>query len=72
MENPFASETTRLLFKQCFSSHHARYEETDNSEAFQDPEMGGLGIALTHGSVLIECAKHELHATTALRRPNRY
>ena len=55
-----------------FFSLDTRYEETDNSEAFQDPEMGGLGIALTHGSVLIECAKHELHATTALRRPNRY
>ncbi len=71
--NPFASETTRLFFFQkVLFPLHPRYEETDNSEAFQDPEMGGLGIALTHGSVLIECAKHELHATTALRRPNRY
>jgi hypothetical protein len=51
--------------------NNVRYEETDNLEAFADSEMGGVGIALTHGSVLIECAKHELHATTALRRPNR-
>lgn len=46
-------------------------EVNDNVEAFQDAQMGGIGIALGHGSVLFECAKHEMHATTALKKPNR-
>lgn len=43
----------------------------DNAECFKDSQMGGVAIALGHGSVLFECAKHELHSTTALRKPNR-
>lgn len=44
---------------------------TDNLECFKDSEIGGVAIALGHGSVMFECAKHEVHATTALKRPNR-
>lgn len=46
-------------------------EINDNLDCFQDSQLGGVGIALEHGSVLIECAKHEMHATSSLKRPNR-
>ena len=44
---------------------------SDNEEAFKDSHLGGVAIALTHGAVLLQCAKHEMHATTALKGPNR-
>ncbi|XP_053213546.1 methylcytosine dioxygenase TET2-like [Panonychus citri] len=45
--------------------------ESDNEDSCLDPRMGGVGIALEHGSIMIECSKHEVHSTTPLRQPNR-
>lgn len=44
---------------------------SENLECFKDSQMGGVAIALGHGSVLFECAKHEMHSTTAVKNPNR-
>lgn len=45
--------------------------ESDCQEAFRNQNMGGVAFSLPHGSLLLEVAKHELHATTALRNPDR-
>ena len=42
-----------------------------SKSGFVSEDMGGVAIALGHGSFLVECAKKEVHATTSLRHPAR-
>ena len=46
--------------------------ESEELENLTNKKVGGLAIALTHGSIMWEVARQELHATTALKNPNRF
>ena len=65
----FETEEEELLEKSEVKDE-VKYD-TDCPEAFEDRDVGGLALALPHGSLLVEVAKNELHATTALRSPNK-
>ena len=60
-----------MYVRMCYNIDTLRPE--DNHEIFGMSmwNIGGLAFELEHGSVLIECAKHENYATTTLVSPDK-
>ena len=69
-ESTSRNKPEKNISSQCEAD---QIKATSNKDFFSGNmhNVGGLAFELEHGSVLIECARHENHATTALNYPDR-
>ena len=66
---PSQDPAVELASKETFYEEKVLEYKSQCAEAFNNPQMGGVAFSLPH-SILLEVAKHEYHATTALREPD--
>ena len=69
-QNSISSENHKN-YENDYGNEDISTNSSDHDMRWIEHSMGGVGLALSHGSILIECAKQEVHATTRIKKPNR-